>query len=105
MLVGYTPQTEQLSAFVKAGLENGIGDWFCCEALVRPILVRPTGVRPANVMISHTGFLAFGRKGAPTDGGVSGQKQKRFKELMAPLSGPRPEKIKKSVQTESEGAQ
>ncbi len=95
VLVGYAPQTEQLSAFVSAGLANGIGDWFCCESLLRPILVRPSGVRPANVMISHTGFLAFGRKGAPTDGGQSGQKQKRFKELMAPLSGPRPEKMKK----------
>ncbi len=95
VLVGYAPQTEQLSAFVNTGLANGIGDWFCCESLLRPILVRTSGVRPANVMISHTGFLAFGRKGAPTDGGQSGQKQKRFKELMAPLSGPRPEKLKK----------
>ena len=95
VLVGYAPQTEQLSAFVNTGLANGIGGWFCCESLLRPILVRTSGVRPANVMISHTGFLAFGRKGAPTDGGQSGQKQKRFKELMAPLSGPRPEKVRK----------
>lgn len=103
VLVGYAPQTEQLSAFVSAGLANGIGDWFCCESLLRPILVRPSGVRPANVMISHTGFLAFGRKGAAADGGQSGQKQKRFKELMAPLSGPRPEKARKKKAEDETG--
>jgi tRNA (adenine57-N1/adenine58-N1)-methyltransferase len=61
-VVGYLPHTEQLKAFVQAGIEAGFCKWYCCECNVREILVREHGVRPANIGLVHTAYLAFGRK-------------------------------------------
>lgn len=65
VLVGYVPHAEQLNSFVQAGEAAGIGGWYCMEGIVREMLVRTFGVRPANVGLTHTGYLAFGMKGAP----------------------------------------
>ncbi len=77
ILVGYLPHAEQLKAFVLAGQANGIGGWFCIEMNVREMLVRPAGVRPANVSLSHTGYLAFGKKGAPNESEEERKKKRR----------------------------
>lgn len=74
-VVGYLPHTEQLKSFVLAGQAAGFGGWFCCEMNVREMLVRPQGVRPANVSLSHTAYLAFGKKGAPNE--TEEQRKKR----------------------------
>ncbi len=64
VLSGYLPHTEQLRAFVDACRKAGFSeDIFCCEVIVREMLVREAGVRPANTGLTHTGYLAFARKG------------------------------------------
>ncbi|MDE1798135.1 MAG: methyltransferase domain-containing protein [Candidatus Micrarchaeota archaeon] len=77
VLVGYLPHAEQLKAFVLAGQASGLGAWYCCEMNVREMLVRPQGVRPANVSLSHTGYLAFGTKGAPNESEEDRKKRRR----------------------------
>lgn len=76
-LVGYLPHTEQLKAFVMGGQAAGFGGWLCIEGTVREMLVRPAGVRPANVGLTHTGYLAFGRKGAPNISEEERKKRRR----------------------------
>ncbi len=70
-LVGYLPHAEQLKAFVLAGQAVGFADWYCIECNLREILVREAGVRPANTGLTHTGYLAFGRKKAMPQKGMA----------------------------------
>jgi tRNA (adenine57-N1/adenine58-N1)-methyltransferase len=76
-VVGYLPHAEQLKAFVLAGKAAGFGDWYCIEGIVREMLVREAGVRPANMGLMHTGYLAFGRKGAPNLEESAARKKRR----------------------------
>ncbi len=63
VLVGYMPHAEQLKAFVTAAKSAGFSPGtFCCEVIMREILVRDAGVRPENTGLTHTGYLAFARK-------------------------------------------
>jgi len=64
LLVGYTPHSEQMRAFVNAGLKAGLVLEECVENMERQWLVREQGCRPVNIGLIHTAFLIFMRKPA-----------------------------------------
>jgi len=66
VIIAYSPHTEQVTSFVKAAKEKGYA-CFTVEAIVREILSREAGTRPQTKGLTHTGYLTFARKNAPTN--------------------------------------
>jgi len=63
-LVTYSPTYNQLERSVRAMRSEGLDPVEAEEVLVRALHVGDGGTRPEFEMLGHTGFLAFGRKGA-----------------------------------------
>ncbi len=62
LCIGFLPNVEQLSSFVKEGETQGFEQWLCLESIVREWMVREKGTRPKNVGLVHTAFVAFLKK-------------------------------------------
>jgi tRNA (adenine57-N1/adenine58-N1)-methyltransferase len=58
----YVPNMNQMESSVLALRERGFAGVRAVENIQRGMDVHPGGVRPAYEMLSHTGYLIFGRK-------------------------------------------
>jgi tRNA (adenine57-N1/adenine58-N1)-methyltransferase len=58
----YVPTANQLERGVNSMREAGMVELESAEVLMRGMVVGEGGVRPAHHMLSHTAYLAFGRK-------------------------------------------
>lgn len=58
----YVPNMNQMESAVLALRERSFADVRAVENIQRGMDVHPGGVRPAYEMLSHTGYLIFGRK-------------------------------------------
>ncbi len=61
-IASLSPTYNQVEKTVESLREEGFVYLETIEVLVREILVRPGKTRPFERMVSHTGFLTFGRK-------------------------------------------
>ena len=59
VVAGYSPNTEQVSAFAKKLDKLGFSDRYTVEVIAREIMVRNEGVRPTTKGIWHTGYITF----------------------------------------------
>ncbi|MHA1754407.1 MAG: tRNA (adenine-N1)-methyltransferase [Candidatus Odinarchaeia archaeon] len=63
VLVSYSPTIEQTQKTVFELEKNNFSDIKTFECILREILVRENKTRPATLMVGHTGYITFARKG------------------------------------------
>lgn len=63
-ICSYIPNTNQVESIVNSLRDRNFSDVFSIEIIQRNMEVHRGGVRPSYEMLSHTGYLVYGRKKA-----------------------------------------